>query len=543
MLSSLIRRIAVSPLRLQSLHRTTPIWATSFSSASTPAPAMANGDVSSNLSYSREEASALTDEEWSTLFAEDVSDIRSDVHFEDSANRLRQLVMRGLLRPTDLLSNPERFFLAHRILGSHSSRLGPGFWIRFTVHFNLFAGTVIGLGSEKQIAFLDEMQKKGELGCFGLTEKLAGVNSGLVVNTTATWDQNVRPGGGFIINSPNEASQKNWISAGYTADHIVAVADLRDGSGKSYGPHAFLLRMREEGNGDLLEGITIGDMGVKTIGNDLDNVWVNFDNVVVEPSTLLNKFADVNPETGLYEQKTKVRTFEMIGQRLFTGRIAVAQAALAFQKALFHDTRTYSDAKRCWSPGLYSTDEGDLSRLPVLSDIPQLSSLYKEAETITAELDEFVKKCEIKLNDCLKSGKLPPVELQEAIAVCKVKAVETCIDLCFRLKQEVGSYALMGGTGFENTDFLQCAKFAEGDSRILMLKMARDEMRAYHKGHGEKYQSAMEKSKCEELTRNIETLKNSGASEQQAWTRNWETVYELAEASMDRVYNNVMKEK
>ncbi len=33
------------------------------------------------------------------------------------------------------------------------------------------------------------MQNKGELGCFGLTEKFAGVNSGLVVNTTVEWNE------------------------------------------------------------------------------------------------------------------------------------------------------------------------------------------------------------------------------------------------------------------------------------------------------------------------------------------------------------------
>ena len=45
------------------------------------------------------------------------------------------------------------------------------------------------------------------------------------------------------------------------------------------------------------------------------------------------------------------------------------------------------------------------------------------------------------------------------------------IEFCHRLRQEVGSYALMSGTGFEHTDFLQCCKFAEGDSRILMMKV------------------------------------------------------------------------
>merc|ERR1719454_1016669 len=69
----------------------------------------------------------------------------------------------------------------------------------------------------------------------------------------------------------------------------------------------------------------------------------------------------------------------------------------------------------------------------------------------------------------------------DAIAVAKVKAVENSIDLCFKLKQEVGSFALMGGTGFEQMDFLQCCKFAEGDSRILMQKMARDRLRDFQK--------------------------------------------------------------
>ena len=37
----------------------------------------------------------------------------------------------------------------------------------------------------------------------------------------------------------------------------------------------------------------------------------------------------------------------------------------------------------------------------------------------------------------------------------------------------------MAGTGFEHTDFLQCCKFAEGDSRILLMKVARDRVKTY----------------------------------------------------------------
>ena len=40
----------------------------------------------------------------------------------------------------------------------------------------------------------------------------------------------------------------------------------------------------------------------------------------------------------------------MIGQRLFTGRIAVGQAALGFARKLYATTKEYSDGKACWGP-------------------------------------------------------------------------------------------------------------------------------------------------------------------------------------------------
>lgn len=41
-------------------------------------------------------------------------------------------------------------------------------------------------------------------------------------------------------------------------------------------PHAFLLSMRDA-EGQLLPGITVEDMGTKTVANDLDNARVWFD--------------------------------------------------------------------------------------------------------------------------------------------------------------------------------------------------------------------------------------------------------------------------
>ena len=45
----------------------------------------------------------------------------------------------------------------------------------------------------------------GDLGCFSLTEKFAGVNSGLVVHTTATFDPATSS---FTLNTPNEVRKR-----------------------------------------------------------------------------------------------------------------------------------------------------------------------------------------------------------------------------------------------------------------------------------------------------------------------------------------------
>eukprot|EP00435_Cladocopium_sp_Y103_P000994 s2262_g1.t1 len=169
----------------------------------------------------------------------DLPALGSNIHYSASADRLRKLLQEGPLKLTehsfpaftshfdeafsvlDLREAPENFFAAHSVLSEYATQVGPGFGIRFTVQFNLFAGTVIALGNSQQVAALSEMQASGKLGCFCLTEKLAGgsarpegVNSGLVVNTTCTWDESKQM---FLLDCPDAGAYKNWISQGLSA--------------------------------------------------------------------------------------------------------------------------------------------------------------------------------------------------------------------------------------------------------------------------------------------------------------------------------------
>jgi len=441
------------------------------------------------------------------------------ISYEESAKRLRTLLRSKLLLHTDLIDNPERFFLAHRILAEHAPALGPGFWIRFTVHYNLCVGTVLGLGSDEQIAALQDMQNEGLLGCFGLTEKLAGVSSGLVVHTTAHWDPVAEE---FTINSQNTGASKNWISQGLVADKTIVMASLIIGE-RNHGPHAFFIDLRR--NGELVPGVYHGDMGKKTVGNDLDNAWISFNNVKAPKSALLNRYADI--ENNKYVQKVqRVPIFHMIGQRLFTGRVAVAQAALEFRRALFAMTRKYTDNRECWVP----------TGTRPLSAVPQLKALYEENEANQRLVDGFVGRCEAELCACLKAGKMPPVGLTDAIAVCKVKAVEDSIEFVQRLQNEVGSYALMKGSGFEQRDFLTCCKFAEGDSRVLMQKMSRDRVKQFTSSKGSQGPgSEQERALCADLAA---ALRTGGPG---AWDDNYTKVYALAGLIIERTVDAVMK--
>merc|ERR1719150_2299174 len=269
-------------------------------------------------------------------------------------------------------------------------------------------------------------------------------------------------------------------------------------------------------------------MGPKTTGNDLDNAWISFDRVYVPKSALLNRYADIL-ENKYFQKKKGIRAMSMIGQRLYSGRVAVAQAAIIFAQTLFKRTKKYSDNKKCWSP------KGNVP----LSNIPQLSSLYIEAEKKLKDLEQYCSVIESKLCNCLRSGEIPSISLVQSIAVAKVLAVETAIELCFRLKQEVGSYALMYGTGFEHTDFLQCCKFAEGDSRILMQKMARDRMKVFSKSDKSIYDK--ESAQCASLLADLGA--NKSLSKQQAWDANWEKVYKLAKTTMETIMSDFRKSK
>mmetsp|Transcript_103126 Transcript_103126/g.204830 ORF Transcript_103126/g.204830 Transcript_103126/m.204830 type:complete len:487 (+) Transcript_103126:32-1492(+) len=471
-------------------------------------------------------------------FRAEIGRIPSEGSWQDGARYLRELIRSRTLLYTDMRDNPSRFFRGHRIIAEHF--LG-GFGTRFTVQFNLFAGSIIGMGSEAQVQQLHEMQETGSLGCFGLTEVAAGVNSGLVVETTATWHADRRS---FTLQTPHDGARKNWISQGLAAEFVVVVASLTvDGQDK--GPHAFLMRMRDP-EGTLVTGVEAEDMGRKTTANELDNAALRFNEVMLPESALLDKYAGFD-SFGHYETRAGVRRMgiEVIGQRLLTGRLVIAQMTIDSINLLVRNVRQYCDGRKVWSPVL-----GDNK---TLSNVPHIAELLERIERAAAEQLRFSEAVERQLWPYLQNDLLPPADLAEAIGVAKIRGVGTALRCFQELQAEVGSHALMAGpghSGFLFGDMLLVTKFAEGDSRILMQKMARDRLRQFQKGGwramadlvsldgGRRAEAAL----CLRIGRALSDAQAGGIKAvMDAWDREWRNVYRLADLICDRYLQSASK--
>lgn len=447
-----------------------------------------------------------------------------------SSEVLRTLIRSGILKYTDMQDAPEKFFLAHRLLATVG--LG-GFGIRFTVQYNLFAGSIVGLAGPKQLSVLDELSQSGALGCFLLTEMQAGVLSGLIVRTTATYDSESSE---FVLHTPDDAAAKNWISQGYTAELGVVIADLVV-DGKSHGPHPFYMKLRESKGGNLVPGVRIEDMGGKTVANDLDNARVWFDNVRLPKDALLNRFADVVDHKYVQVGEEPMR-IEVIGQRLLTGRQCISEAALIFSRVLHMKTEGYAKSKMC--NGL--AGETSLASMPQLANV--LRRNYEELDAMIG----FTAEIEDRLCKVLRSGTIPDDDLVDAIAVCKIRGIEVAIECIHRLRLEVGSYALTSNTGFDLMDMFLCCKFAEGDSRILQMKLSRDRLKRLKKdGVFSTVVASIMSDEAEEsrtalsLARKLAPAGRDMKKMSNLMTEHWEEFYALADHVADRIIRETPK--
>ncbi|KAI7259312.1 acyl-CoA oxidase [Hortaea werneckii] len=199
------------------------------------------------------------------------------------AKKLRQLVTKHGWTQDDKM-------IANELI----SEPGP-----YGLHESMFLITLRDQGTpEQHERFLRNAEQYRYIGCYAQTELGHGSNvRGL--ETTATWNPDDKT---FTIHSPTLTSSKWWIgSLGRTANHAVVMAQLII-AGKPYGPHPFVVQIRDLNTHQPLENIHVGDIGPKFGYNTMDNGYLLFNKVKVPHINMLARFSSIDPKTNKYQR-------------------------------------------------------------------------------------------------------------------------------------------------------------------------------------------------------------------------------------------------
>jgi len=214
--------------------------------------------------------------------------------------------------------------------------------VKVGVQFGLFGGAILQLGTERHHdAYLRDLITGRLMGCFAMTEVGHGSNV-QALGTVATYDPGTQE---FVVTTTEPSARKDWIgNAARHAELAVVFAQL-EVAGERHGVHALVVPLRRAGQ--VVDGVTIEDDGLKMGLNGVDNGRIGFDHVRVPRENLLNQFADVTPE-GCYESpidNANRRFFTMLGT-LVQGRVCVGGAGINAAKVALAIAVTYADRRR-----------------------------------------------------------------------------------------------------------------------------------------------------------------------------------------------------
>jgi acyl-CoA oxidase len=394
---------------------------------------------------------------------------RVNSNYTVTSNGLRHLIKSNYLKYSDIVDWPEKFLEAHKNISRFDGL--EGFSIKFTVQFNLFAGSIMNMGNENHKKLLFESQQKGELGCFMLTEYSAGVTSGMIVNTRADIVNNT-----IVINTPDivyndddkdinfekTVHRKNWISQGMTATLGVVIAQLYSENNQYLGIYPFLIDMTDE-------NIHKKDNGKKTGLNSLDNAQIIFKGLVIQKDQLMG---DSINEIMYYSDKQILNGFTRIATRLNSGRLCIAYSLLSYVTRLVEQTKSGPLNKL-----IYLDKDIQIK----LKDMPEIRDMINDAEYNLNIMHHFINIVKKEYCECVRNKiiDLPP-DLIEKIIVTKIISINYGIKILNSIRTKIGSSSLFAQNNLgSNLDIMLCGRFAEGDNDILGRKLVMDRIKKF----------------------------------------------------------------
>jgi len=124
--------------------------------------------------------------------------------------------------------------------------------------------------------------------------------------------------------------------------------------GKDYGPHAFMVQLRDVKTYDLLAGIETGDIGPKMGFNGVNNGFLRFDHVRIPLSHMLSRHSGVTPD-GKYVRAKGSSEKSSYGTMILIRANIVGAAASNLAKALTVSIRYSAVRRQTKGTGQYET--------------------------------------------------------------------------------------------------------------------------------------------------------------------------------------------
>lgn len=283
---------------LNAMPPPTPSWVKALKPSGTPGSELIEAErAKSNLNVDQLSSFMFTNEALERnarilkILEKDQIFDKSQNYFRGRMERIEAALARGKrLRQLSVKHNwsQEEYQVANELIGEPTP---------YGLHASMFLKTLQEQGTSiHHKLFLEKAQKYEYIGCYAQTELGHGSNvRGL--ETTATWNQEDKS---FTIHSPHLTASKWWIgSLGKAANHAVVMAQLII-KGKSYGPHPFVVQIRDLKTHEPLPNIHVGDIGPKFGYNTMDNGFLLFNHVKVPHVNMLNRFSGVDADTGKY---------------------------------------------------------------------------------------------------------------------------------------------------------------------------------------------------------------------------------------------------
>ncbi|XVE83171.1 hypothetical protein DITRI_Ditri16bG0066300 [Diplodiscus trichospermus] len=395
-------------------------------------------------------------------------------HRELCLRQLMGLVREANIRPFRyVIEDPAKYFAITEAVGS----VDVSFGIKLGVHFSLWGGSVLNLGTKKHWdKYFDGIDNLDYLGCFAMTELHHGSNvQGL--QTIATFDPITDE---FIIDTPNDGAIKWWIgNAAVHGKFATVFAKLilptHDSKGVSdMGVHAFIVPIRDLKTHQTLPGIEINDCGHKVGLNGVDNGALRFRSVRIPRDNLLNRFGDVTRD-GKYTSSLPTinkRFAAMLGE-LVGGRVGLAYTSVGFLKISVTIAVRYSLVRQQFGP----PKQPEVSILDYQSQqhklMPMLASTYAFHFATQYLVEKYSQMKKMHDDQLVADVHALSAGLKSYVTSYTAKSLSTCREACGG-----HGYAAVNRFGSLRNDHDIFQTF-EGDNTVLLQQAAGDLLKQY----------------------------------------------------------------